>query len=94
MHPYVCIHPYIGETGYTMINIILCIALVVVPFTIVLVVSYRDAQYTQVADRLVTLNPIPHDGSVEYVYTRSYMEALAPVVEFDINGYFDNKESN
>lgn len=71
-----------------MFNILLCIALVVVPFAIVLVVSWRDARYAQVADKLVALNPIAHDGTEEYVYTRSYMEALAPMVEFDEDGYF------
>lgn len=72
-----------------MIPILLCIALLVVPFSIILVQSHKDAAQEKAANRLVDLNPIPHNGQVEYVYTRSYMEAMRAKVEHDINGYFD-----
>lgn len=74
-------------------NIALCVLLLIMGFTPVMVASYKANKAEQVAARLVALNPIAHNGEVEYVYTRSYMEAMAPVVEFDINGYF-NKENN
>lgn len=74
-------------------NIALCALLLIMGFAPLVIASYRTNNEEKAAARLVALSPIPHNGEVEYVYTRSYMEAMAPVVEHDINGYF-NKENN
>lgn len=74
-------------------EIALCVLLLIMGFTPVMVASYKANKTEVLANRIIELAPVAHDGSVEYVYTRSYMEAMAPVVEHDINGYF-NKENN
>ena len=71
-----------------MILIILIIAMVAIPVSMVLVTSYKDEAYAQAASRVIELSPVAHNGETEYVYTRSYMEKVAKDVEHDINGFF------
>jgi hypothetical protein len=76
--------------------IILIILMVAVPLGMVFKAAYdstKEAEYVALANKLAAM-PVAHEGTIEYVYTRSYMEKVAKDVEHDINGYFSNKEDN